>query len=208
MKTLAAFALVLVALAPAVTAQTAPDFTGKWEGTFTIQRPDGTEGDPRPVVFNLTQKGKDLTGTGGPANQQWKIEKGEVAAGKATFEMQQPEGPLFKFALTAVLTGVFSLVEATMTFAAIVVSETLWGFFVGWLMLRLRYWADEPRIEVTLSFCAPLPVRTGELPEDMAARARNVIARALDEMRSTDAGLRSQLSPPRPNTVLPTSRVA
>jgi hypothetical protein len=102
MKTLAAFALVLVALAPAVTAQTAPDFTGKWEGTFTIQRPDGTEGDPRPVVFNLTQKGKDLTGTGGPANQQWKIEKGEVAAGKATFEMQQPEGPLFKFALTIV----------------------------------------------------------------------------------------------------------
>jgi hypothetical protein len=102
MKTLAAVALVLVALAPAVTAQTAPDFTGKWEGTFAIQRPDGTEGDPRPVVFNLTQKGKDLTGTGGPADQQWKIEKGEVAAGKATFQVQQPDGPLFKFALTIV----------------------------------------------------------------------------------------------------------
>ena len=68
--------------------------------------------------------------------------------------------------------------------------------------------ASRPRIEVTLSFCAPLPVRTGELPEDMAARARNVIARALDEMSSTDAGLRSQLSSPRANTVLPAARVA
>ncbi|MEO8186119.1 MAG: Na+/H+ antiporter [Burkholderiaceae bacterium] len=62
---------------------------------------------------------------------------------------------LFKFALAAVLTGVFSLAEATMTFAAIVVSETLWGFVVGWLMLRLRYWANEPRIEVTLSLLTP-----------------------------------------------------
>ncbi|HZA94564.1 MAG TPA: Na+/H+ antiporter, partial [Burkholderiaceae bacterium] len=62
---------------------------------------------------------------------------------------------LFKFALTAVLTGVFSLADATMTFAAIVVSEALWGFIVGWLMLRLRYWANEPRIEVTLSLLTP-----------------------------------------------------
>ena len=62
---------------------------------------------------------------------------------------------LFKFALTAVLTGAFSLVEATMTFAAIVVSETLWGLVVGWLILRLRYWANEPRIEVTLSLLTP-----------------------------------------------------
>lgn len=68
--------------------------------------------------------------------------------------------------------------------------------------------ASQPRIEVTLSFCAPLGVRTGELPEDMAARARNVIARALDEMRSPNAGLRSQLSPPRPDAVLPATRVA
>jgi hypothetical protein len=100
MKKLAAFALVLFALAPTVAAQTAASFTGKWEGTFTMQRPDGTEGNPQPVVFNLTQKGKELTGTAGPAEQQWKIEKGEVNASKATFEVQQPNGPLFKFTLT------------------------------------------------------------------------------------------------------------
>ena len=102
MKRLVAFALVLAALAPAVAAQTAASFTGKWEGTFKMQRPDGTEGDPRPVVFNLTQKGKALTGTAGPADKQWKVEKGAVTGGKATFEVQQPDGPLFKFTLTIV----------------------------------------------------------------------------------------------------------
>ena len=68
MKKLVVVAIVLLALAPAVAAQTAATFTGKWEGTFKMQRPDGTEGDPRPVVFDLTQKGKVLTGTAGPAD--------------------------------------------------------------------------------------------------------------------------------------------
>jgi hypothetical protein len=100
LKKLAALALVVVAFAPAVAAQSATSFTGKWEGTFKMQRPDGTEGDPSGVVFNLTQKGKVLTGTAGPADKQWKVEKGAVNAGKATFEVQQPDGPLFKFTLT------------------------------------------------------------------------------------------------------------
>ena len=102
MKRVIAIALVLAALAPGVAAQTSTTFTGKWEGTFKMQRPDGTEGDPRPVAFDLTQKGKELTGTAGPPDKQWKIEKGAVADGKATFEVQQPDGPLFKFALTIV----------------------------------------------------------------------------------------------------------
>jgi hypothetical protein len=101
MKRLFAFALVLAVFAPAIAAQTAASFTGKWEGTFTRQRPDGTE-NSQPVVFDLTQKGKALTGTAGPPDDQWKIEKGAVEAGKATFEVQQPDGPLFKFALTIV----------------------------------------------------------------------------------------------------------
>jgi hypothetical protein len=101
MKRLVAFALVFATLVPAAGAQTA-SFTGKWEGTFTMQRPDGMEGDPTPVEFNLTQDGKQLTGTAGPANEQWEIAKGAVDAGKATFEVQQPNGPLFKFTLTIV----------------------------------------------------------------------------------------------------------
>jgi hypothetical protein len=102
MAKLAAVALVLAALTPALAAQKAASFTGKWEGTFTMQRPDGTEGNPNGVVFDLTQKGKALTGTAGPADQQWKIDKGAVTAGKATFEVQQPDGPLFKFTLSIV----------------------------------------------------------------------------------------------------------
>ena len=66
MKKLVAVAIVLLALAPAAAAQTAAGFTGKWEGEFKMQRSDGTEGDPRPVAFDLTQEGKALTGTAGP----------------------------------------------------------------------------------------------------------------------------------------------
>jgi hypothetical protein len=101
MKKLIALALVLLALAPTVSAQTAGSFTGKWEGTFTRERPDGTQ-DTNKIVFDLTQKGKELTGSAGPGEQTWPIEKGAVAAGKATFQVQQPNGPLFKFALTIV----------------------------------------------------------------------------------------------------------
>ena len=101
MKKLIAFVLLFASLALAAAAQTNASFTGKWEGTFTRQRPDGSE-DKNDVVFNLTQKGKLLTGTGGPATQQWPVEKGAVNAGKATFEIQQPNGPLFKFTLTIV----------------------------------------------------------------------------------------------------------
>ena len=102
MKKLASLALVLAVLAPALAAQTAATFTGKWEGTFKMQRPDGTEADPKDVVFNLTQKGAVLTGSAGPASGQWEIAKGAVKAGTATFEVQQPNGPLFKFTLTLV----------------------------------------------------------------------------------------------------------
>jgi hypothetical protein len=102
MKKLLALACVLAALSPALAAQTPASFTGKWEGTFKMQRSDGTEGNPSSLELNLTQKGKVLTGTAGPADKPWKIEKGAVAGGKATFEVQQPDGPLFKFTLSIV----------------------------------------------------------------------------------------------------------
>ena len=102
MKKLVCIAIVLLSLASAAAAQTASTFTGKWEGTFKMQRNDGTEGDPRPVAFDLTQKGKVVTGTAGPPDRQWKVEEGAVTAGKATFAVQQPDGPLFRFTLTIV----------------------------------------------------------------------------------------------------------
>lgn len=102
MKKLAALALILAILIPTLAAQAAVNFTGNWEGTFAIQRPDGTEGPPRPAVFNLTHKDKALTGTAGPPDGPWPIAKGAVANNIATFEVQQPDGPLFKFSLKIV----------------------------------------------------------------------------------------------------------
>ena len=102
MKTVAVIALALLSLSASATAQTSASFTGKWEGTFTLQRPDGTAAEPRPFVFNITQTGQEITGTAGPADQQEQIDKGVVADGKATFQVQVPDGPLFKFSLSIV----------------------------------------------------------------------------------------------------------
>lgn len=102
MQRLGVVVLALAVLAPAVAAQSTSRFTGRWEGTFKMQRPDGTEGDPKPIVFELTQKGTSLTGTAGPGDRQWTLENGAVADSKATFEVQQPGGPLFKFSLAIV----------------------------------------------------------------------------------------------------------
>jgi monovalent cation/hydrogen antiporter len=62
---------------------------------------------------------------------------------------------LYRFAIMAVSVGSFSLSKATATFVAIVVGEILWGIGVGWVMLRLRRWVHEPRIEITLSIITP-----------------------------------------------------
>jgi len=62
---------------------------------------------------------------------------------------------LYRFALAAVSVGVFSFTHAAAMFAAIVAGEIIWGIGVGWLMLRLRRWVNDPRIELTLSILTP-----------------------------------------------------
>ena len=62
---------------------------------------------------------------------------------------------LYRFAVAAVATGAFSLGKAAGTFALIVVGEIVWGIGVGWLALRLRHWARNPRVEITLSLMTP-----------------------------------------------------
>lgn len=62
---------------------------------------------------------------------------------------------LYRFAVVAIGTSSFSMVKATETFATIVICEVLFGIAVGWLSLRLRQWAHEPRIEITLSLLTP-----------------------------------------------------
>jgi Na+/H+ antiporter len=62
---------------------------------------------------------------------------------------------LYRFAVGAVSLGVFSFGQAAGMFAAIVAGELLWGIGVGWLMLRLRRWVNDPLIEIMLSLLTP-----------------------------------------------------
>lgn len=62
---------------------------------------------------------------------------------------------LYRFAVLAVSTGAFSLPPAAGTFVAIIVGEILFGIAVGWLSLRLRQWARDPRVEISLSLLTP-----------------------------------------------------
>jgi monovalent cation/hydrogen antiporter len=62
---------------------------------------------------------------------------------------------LYRFAVATVGTGLFSLPAAAATFAVIVVGEIGYGIFIGWASLRLRRWARDPRVEITLSLMTP-----------------------------------------------------
>ena len=62
---------------------------------------------------------------------------------------------LYRFAVAAISTGAFSLSEASERFALILVGEIAYGIGVGWIMLRLRRAADDPRVEILLSLLTP-----------------------------------------------------
>jgi CPA1 family monovalent cation:H+ antiporter len=62
---------------------------------------------------------------------------------------------LYRFAVVAISTGAFSLSAAAGTFAAIVVGEIAYGIGIGWLSLRIRRWARDPRVEITISVMTP-----------------------------------------------------
>ena len=62
---------------------------------------------------------------------------------------------LYRFAVLAIVTGSFSMTKAGGTFATIVLGEIFYGIGVGWLSLRLRQWAKNPRVEITLSLLTP-----------------------------------------------------
>src|SRR6202042_189380 len=62
---------------------------------------------------------------------------------------------LYRFAVVAISTGMFSLSKAAGIFAVIVVAEMLFGAAVGWLSLRMRHRARDPQVEITLSLITP-----------------------------------------------------
>ncbi len=62
---------------------------------------------------------------------------------------------LYRFAVAAIATGMFSLPTAAGEFAAIVAGEVLFGAAIGWLSLRVRQRARDPQVEITLSLITP-----------------------------------------------------
>jgi CPA1 family monovalent cation:H+ antiporter len=62
---------------------------------------------------------------------------------------------LYRFAVGAVATGMFSVGQVIGTFSLIVAGEIAFGIAIGWLSLRLRRWARDPRVEITLSLLTP-----------------------------------------------------
>ncbi|MFL6827576.1 MAG: Na+/H+ antiporter [Bradyrhizobium sp.] len=62
---------------------------------------------------------------------------------------------LYRFAVAAISTGMFSLPTAAGEFAVIIAGEMLFGAAVGWLSLRMRHRARDPQIEITLSLITP-----------------------------------------------------
>ncbi|HKS17678.1 MAG TPA: Na+/H+ antiporter [Bradyrhizobium sp.] len=62
---------------------------------------------------------------------------------------------LYRFAVAAISTGLFSLPQAAGTFCVIMASEILFGAAVGWLSLRARHRARDPQVEITLSLLTP-----------------------------------------------------
>jgi monovalent cation/hydrogen antiporter len=73
---------------------------------------------------------------------------------------------LYRFSVMAVSAGVFSFAPAVGAFVLILVGEILWGIGCGWLMLRLRRWVGDPRVEIMLSLLTPFlaywpPVQLG-----------------------------------------------
>ena len=76
---------LIVALLLAGTPSAAPaDVTGRWEGSVTATREDGTPVNDRALVI-LKQKGGEITGTiGGGEDDQHPITKGTIEGDKVT----------------------------------------------------------------------------------------------------------------------------
>jgi monovalent cation/hydrogen antiporter len=62
---------------------------------------------------------------------------------------------LYRFAVAAIATGMFSLPVAAGSFVAIVACEIAFGIAVGWVSLRARHYARDPQVEITLSLITP-----------------------------------------------------
>jgi hypothetical protein len=85
--------LLTLAVAPA-------DVTGKWDGTLTGQREDGSKNEDTALMI-LEQKDTTITGTvGGSETDQHPITSGKIDGNKITLEAKTASGREFHIELT------------------------------------------------------------------------------------------------------------
>ncbi len=93
MKRIAFCLLAVVALAAMALAA---DLSGAWSGTFTLG-----DSDSRAAYMVLKQTGANLAGTAGPSSdEQWPIEGAKVEGNKLSFLVHDPEGNVYRVALS------------------------------------------------------------------------------------------------------------
>lgn len=90
---------LMCALLISALALTGADLTGKWSGSFDITNSNGeTKADT--AYMDLTEHGRDVTGTAGPnTEKQWALRKGKLDGEKLTFEVPTDDGGLLVFDL-------------------------------------------------------------------------------------------------------------
>jgi CPA1 family monovalent cation:H+ antiporter len=62
---------------------------------------------------------------------------------------------LYQLSVAAVVTGTFSIGLGVLQFVEVAVGGVLIGLAVGWLMVRLLIWLDDPPVEILISLLAP-----------------------------------------------------
>jgi hypothetical protein len=74
--------------------------SGKWSGSFSLTKPDGTNDDGSAFTI-LKQDGGQITGTAGPDEEhQWTIEKGAISGNNVTLEVKDSDrATIFKLSL-------------------------------------------------------------------------------------------------------------
>ncbi len=87
---------------------------GKWAGTFVLPGPNGDSQTGTGFVI-LHRNGAELTGSGGPDEaRQWPLQKGHAEGNRVTFEVQDPDGALYRLDCTLAdghLKGVLTVVN-------------------------------------------------------------------------------------------------
>jgi hypothetical protein len=92
--------LVVASLLLTLIQPAAAGVTGKWDGTVTAQREDGSTSEDT-TLFILEQKDTTVTGTvGGNESDQFPLSSGTIEGNKLTFVAKRQDGREFKAELT------------------------------------------------------------------------------------------------------------